>query len=398
MPDNCSKGNRFNLLNKLSHAVKIRVTGHIYKFRLEHGPINRKKIVFSNFNGNCYGDNPKYICDEILRRGSKYDLVWILKKGRSAPEGVRVVEFGSDEAWLEMATAKMWIWNIRNFPHPPKKKNQVYLQTWHGGGVVLKELEGMAPEKLSPRYVADAKLDGEITDYILSSDAIRTEVERKYFWLNPKAVILEYGTPRDDIFFDEEQQKQCRETVFERYAINSGTKIILYMPTFRDDGNTDCYDLDYLSVIKAFEARFKAPFVLFVRFHPNVPQGAVSVPSESNIIDVTSYPEAYDLFCVADFAISDYNSSAICKMPLLKKPSFIFASDYSDYRKKRGLTKYYDELPIPIATTNEQLIWNIASFDEKSYFDSWDRFYSMHPSYENGTATEKIVDVILNEL
>ena len=33
-----------------------------------HFPLDRHKIVFSNFNGGGYGDNPKFIAQEFLRR------------------------------------------------------------------------------------------------------------------------------------------------------------------------------------------------------------------------------------------------------------------------------------------------------------------------------------------
>lgn len=380
----------FIKLNAMRWEFKKRLSA-LYLVAL---PIKKNKIVFSNFFGKDYGDNPRYICDEFLKRNRDYDLVWILKKGQSVPDGVRVVEYGSKQADIEMASAKLWVFNIRNFPHPKKKKGQVYIQTWHGGGVVLKEMEGMAEDKLSPYYIAAAKADGKISDYILSSDAIRTEVEKKYFWLSDKTTILEYGTPRDDIFFDKKQQEYYKSHIRDIYGITEETKIVLYMPTFRDDKSTGCYDLDYKRIIETFEEKFNSKFILFVRFHPNVAKDAVSLPNDPQIINVTPYPEAYELFFAADFAISDYNSSAICKMPLIKKPSFIYASDFEEYQQNRGLAKYYFELPIKPSTTNEQLVNEIKDFEEKSYFEKWDTFYKKYPSYEKGTSTEQIVDRI----
>lgn len=358
-------------------------------------PIKKNKLIFANFFGNGYGDNPKAITDEILRQGLQWDLVWISKLEKTDfPEGVRVVKYGTTESYKEMATAKLWVFNIRNFPHPAKRKKQVYLQTWHGGGVVLKKLEGMIEDNLSKNYVKSAKLDGAICDYILSSDAIRSEVERDYFWLNKKTKILEFGTPRDDVFYNKKMQDYYRKHVRELYHIDSNTKIVLYMPTFRDDGNTSCYDLDYSGVIEAFEKRFVCNAVVFSRLHPNVPKGTVIIPQNHKIIDVTDYPEAYELFLAVDFAISDYNSSAICKMPLLNKPSFIFASDYEDYIQMRGLTKYYKEIPIQISKTNNQLIQQIMGFNEKEYFSAWAAFHGKYPSFERGTASQQVVDII----
>lgn len=374
---------------------KYRYTDNTDRWYFKFLPIKRNKIVFANFAGRGYGCNPKSITEEILRQGLDWDLVWITECDKTEfPDKVRVVRFGSLESYREMATAKLWFFNIRNFPHPKKRRKQIYFQTWHGGGVVLKKLEGMIEDKLDPEYVLNAKNDGKICDYILSSDAIRSKVEREYFWLNNKVRILEYGTPRDDVFFDKKQHDYYNNLVRSRFNVARTTKIILYMPTFRDNGDVSCYNLDYYRVIDVFSKRFNTECVLFVRFHPNVPEGSVIIPDDPGIINVTSYPEAYELFLASDFSISDYNSSAICKMPLIHKPSFIFASDYNEYKSSRGLTQYYTELPIPISETNGQLIDQIIKFDEKQYFSSWEDFIKKHPSFENGTASKQLVDFV----
>lgn len=357
-------------------------------------PIKKNKLVFCNFFGRGYGDNPKSLSEEIIRQGLPWDLVWLTAKEEQLPPQIRQVRYGSPEAMRELATAKLWVFNIRNIKHPHKRRSQKYLQTWHGGGIALKKHEGMAEEKLSPNYVQAAKADGAICDYILSSDAIRSEVQRLYYWLNPNTLILEYGTPRDDVFFDPDQQSYYKKTIREAYNIDDSARIVLYMPTFRDDGDTSCYNLDYQRVIDTFESKLKRKVFLFVRLHPNVPIDSVSFPVHPQIINVTSYPEAYELFLASDYAISDYNSSAICKMPLLRKPSFIFASDFEAYSRTRGLTKYYYELPIPISTTNDQLIEQIQQFDSSSYFEKWDQYYTKHPSFETGNASRQIVDFI----
>ena len=50
-----------------------------YKKFCQELPIEKNKIVFSNFNGGSYGCNPKYIAQEIIKRGLPYDLVWLVR-------------------------------------------------------------------------------------------------------------------------------------------------------------------------------------------------------------------------------------------------------------------------------------------------------------------------------
>ena len=39
--------------------------------------IKPDKIVFSNFNGGGYGDNPKFIAQEIIDSKYPYELIWV---------------------------------------------------------------------------------------------------------------------------------------------------------------------------------------------------------------------------------------------------------------------------------------------------------------------------------
>ncbi|HHD9377131.1 TPA: CDP-glycerol glycerophosphotransferase family protein [Streptococcus pneumoniae] len=76
-------------------------------------PLNKRKVVFDNFGGRGYGDNPKYIADELLKQDENLDLVWVVENMSTfVPKGVRKVWYGSWGAFFEWSTAKVWIDNI----------------------------------------------------------------------------------------------------------------------------------------------------------------------------------------------------------------------------------------------------------------------------------------------
>lgn len=58
-------------------------------------PINNKKIVITNFYGKGYGDNCKYIAEEVLRRKLGCDIVWIVKSDNKMdlPKQIRTVRY-----------------------------------------------------------------------------------------------------------------------------------------------------------------------------------------------------------------------------------------------------------------------------------------------------------------
>ncbi len=51
-------------------------------------PLNPQKAVFSNFNGGGYGDNPKFIAQEFLRRGLSWKLYWVSASDYNLPKGI----------------------------------------------------------------------------------------------------------------------------------------------------------------------------------------------------------------------------------------------------------------------------------------------------------------------
>ena len=101
-------------------------------FYLDIFKIQNNKIVFDNFLGKGYGCNPKYIAEEIIKEQLDYELVWPVKDIKSEmPQQIRKVKYGSIRALYELATAKVWIDNVRNYKGIDKKEQQFYIQKWH---------------------------------------------------------------------------------------------------------------------------------------------------------------------------------------------------------------------------------------------------------------------------
>ncbi|MBQ2893216.1 MAG: CDP-glycerol glycerophosphotransferase family protein [Oscillospiraceae bacterium] len=357
--------------------------------------VKPKKVVFSNFFGKPYGDNPKYIAEELLKRCPGWDLVWLLDDINSPlPQGIRPVRFGSDQAMKEMASAKFLVVNIRNIRRPKKKKKQTLLQTWHGG-MGFKAIESAVPS-LDAHYIKRAKQDGKDSDAIISSCDLVSEIYREYFWLNKKTKILEIGLPRNDKLFDAKAIDQTAAMVRASIGIDADVRIVLYMPTFRDDGSTDGYNLDYPAIIDAFEKRFEQKFVLIVRLHPNVKEQDVSLQSDKRITSATHYPDAQELYMVADYLITDYSSAAF-DFALLDRPVFLCALDYEKYRSTRGLTKMFEECPFDRSFSSEELVEHICTFSLEEYDARMKEFSEYCRSFDRGDAAQRAVDWMLTK-
>ncbi|CAG5301098.1 glycerol phosphotransferase WchX [Streptococcus pneumoniae] len=299
-------------------------------------PLNKRKVVFDNFGGRGYGDNPKYIADELLKQDENLDLVWVVENMSTfVPKGVRKVWYGSWGAFFEWSTAKVWIDNIRNSDRPWKRKNQVYLQTWHGSDGV-KIIEKDAESTLSKSYIRMAKYDGSISDAIISSCQLQTQTEqfKKSFWLADNVEILEYGLPRNDDFFQKKKVDHINHTVRSKYNISLDELVILYMPTFRDDASTKAYNLDYDKVINSFQDFYNRKVKVLIRFHPNVDNTFFN-NTDKRLINVTDYPNPQDLMFVADIMISDYSSAPIDFL-LLNRVVFLYLPDFKEYQSDKN--------------------------------------------------------------
>lgn len=353
--------------------------------------IDQKKVIFDCFRGNGYGESPKYIAEEIHRQGLGWDMVWMLNDtDMPLPPYVRAVKYDSYKAKREMSTAKVLVDNIRNSVRAPKRAGQIYLQTWHGG-MSFKKLERETEEGMHPEYKRKAMLDGAQCDGIISACALQTEDYKQNFWLNPKTEILEYGQPRCDVLFDVDPQKN-KAKVCDALNLPYATKIILYAPTFRDDGRTDGYKLDHKAVLTAFEKMYAEPCVLIVRMHPNVGQHQTLVNYTDKVINGSNYPDIQELYMASAALITDYSSTAF-DCSLLGIPVFICALDYEQYKNRRSMTSAFEETPFPKAFTNEALIQHILNYDEQVYMRELERYKeTIWMPFDRGNAAERTVN------
>lgn len=359
-------------------------------FIIRYGRIQKNKIVFDNFFGASYGENPKYITEELYRENVPCDMVWLSSNAQEEfPHYVRKIPYDSNRAKRELATAKVVVRNIRNSMKVPKKKKQIYLQTWHGG-LGFKKIEAATEGQLSPSYVQAAKKDGAQCDAILSACALQTEEFRQYFWLNDKTEILEFGLPRCDILFAE--QTKIKENVYTTYGLSKDTKIILYTPTFRDDGSVDGYALDYSKVLQAFEKKMEAPCVLIIRLHPNVQHMQNTIRYNEKIRNGSVYPDIQELYIAADALITDYSSAAF-DCALLGKPVFLCALDHKKYEAMRGFTPLFYRVPFPRCYTNEALCEEISKYSPEKYTEAIEAFKkNVWKPYDDGKASERVVN------
>ena len=353
-------------------------------------PIRDNRIVFDNFAGRGYADHPRYIAEEIHRRGLKWDIVWLVDNiNEPMPDWIRKVRYRSWRSVYDLTTARYWVDNIRNAHLVPKKNGQVYLQTWHGA-MPFKKVEKEAENFLSPGYIKAAKYDGSIIDAIISPNHMQSQQFREYFWLNENTEILEVGSPRSDCLFNEKYIKETNKKIRGKLHIGLEDYVVLYAPTFRDDGNTEAYNMEFESVQRAFSEKTGRVCRIIVRLHPNVYSKDLFSFDEW-LLDGNMIQDSTEIVICSDAVITDF-SSIMYEAVLLKKICFRYALDYEDYISKRPLLPIEQEMPFLVSRSTKELVEDIMGTDYEEYQKVIKVFMNNMGLYENGNAAKKVVD------
>ncbi|MCI9025178.1 MAG: hypothetical protein HFG92_12175 [Dorea sp.] len=348
-------------------------------------PVNGHKVLLQNQSGEGYGGNPKYIAEKLLEadKERKLELVWAVSHYReSFPERIRQVIFGSEEYYRELATAKVWIDNSRKGQSVRKREGQFYVQAWHGAAPV-KRVEKDVEDKLPAYYIEGAKNDSKMADVFLSGSEFYTGLYRSSFWYD--GVILKYGLPRHDVFWDMEA---AREKVRRFYQVGKEAAIVLYAPTFRDHAGVKCYDLDLERVVCALEQRFHKRFQMMVSRHP-VNYREYSFRKDAEYLLVGEYDDFQELLAAADVLITDY-SGCMYDFSYTGRPVFLYQKDYREYLEDRNFYIPIDRLPYVKAHSNDELVEEIENFNEESYADRLASFMDSMGNYDRGDASEKV--------
>lgn len=362
------------------------------------------RIMFITFQ-HAYACNPKYICEELLRRGEDLDICWGVTDilGRDGvPElpNVRVVRMNSYEYFEAVCSARVIVINgllgDKFYPFPVKP-DQIVCETWHGS-LGIKRFDP-AHYNTNASWPVAAARTGKLTTLCVTNSQFEEVVFRETFW--EKTPLLRLGHARNDVFFDSYagQRAKWRQAFIEDNDLEEDVKFVLYAPTFRDTHNFAVYDLKADRLLHAFEQRFGGSWKLLVRYHDNDKKNAErkNRVRSGDVINVTSFPDIQELLAFCDAGITDY-SSWIYDFMNSRRPGFIYACDKELYNDERGFYFTLESTPFPVASDNDEMVANILAFDEEKYVREVDSWLAERESVDDGHSSERIADELCRYL
>lgn len=362
-------------------------------------PINKKKIVFCCIEGTTgYTCNPKYIAEELHRRGEGHELVWLVNDiSKAFPPYIRAVHNSLWKRAYHLSTAKVWIDNSRKQLEARKRRGQIYIQTWHAKlGFKPTCLDrGTSFSRIA--YLV-SRHDSEMIDYVLSnSDWYDRTLPTGMIYEGP---VLRTGSPRCDILVGD--REEIRRQVRERFGIAQKDKILMYAPTFRGGSQGTDRTIaagqkfpDYRRLSVVLERRFGGRWHIFLRLHPQlVARGLDKGLAGETVTDVSRVDDMYEVLAGCDAFMTDYSSAAFDAAVMLV-PVFLYADDYKEYTGERGKLLWdLETLPFPLTEDDESLERKILGFDEEKYREGLEELFAETGMVEDGKAAGRVCDFI----
>lgn len=347
-------------------------------------PINNNRILFYSFNGKQYSDNPKYISD-VLCKNNKFDIYWAFKNPdqiEELPKGIKTVKFRSLSYYLVAKTSKIVVFNVQGFGELSRRKNQIFIQTWHASNGYKKigNYKGIRQKLFL--------LGHRDYSYVMSGAESMTE-RRIRRSMGFKGEVLS-GTPRMDKFINAKSE-DIPLRVQKTFNISKDNKLLLYAPTWRRNRSIDDYEIDYKRLHDTLKEKFGGDWIIAIRLHPNIKKRInINLPY---IVDATEYPEMTDLLYTADVLISDY-SSCIWDYSFTYRPCFLYCYDLDEYCSEMSFDIPIEKWRFPIATNMDDLIKHINEYDSIEFRRQMDFHHKEMGSLEDGYATERVCNLI----
>lgn len=342
-------------------------------------PIDDKLVIFVSFMGMSFNDSPKAIYEYMQNHDEykQFRCVWAFEHPEKFPD-LETVKIDTPAYFKTVLRAKYWITNTnieRGLRF--KKKDQVYLNTWHG--IALKHIGNDCPGRKDYNF--------DTVDYLVVSGDYDEKVFRSAFNADPTS-YLRCGMPRNEELWLADDQK--RMVLRERLNLPKDKKVILYAPTWREstDGGRN-YEIKPPIHFDIWKRHIGDEYVVLFRAHHQTTK-VLGLQFDDFLRDASEYPAVNDLMIVSDMLITDYSAIAF-DYAVLCRPIFCYAYDYDTYLEERGTYFDIDELyPNKSCRTEKELLERIKNIQYPKECENTRRFRDYFVQYGVG-ATERCV-------
>lgn len=367
-------------------------------------PKKKNRWVFGSWFGNNISDNSKALYEYVLENNKDIEIVWVVRepeKYRNMP--CKVVKRNSIKGCWAVLRAKVAVFNqgYVDFCTFNIIGGAYSVQLWHGIAWKKIGIDGWEePKKFKDKLYRKAfKMVAKYNLYIAPADNYG-EVLKSAFNA-PADRIMKVGQPRNDILFNEKNNEAVHEALLkELNIVDKDTKIILYMPTFRDKKQRVLSFFDDIHFQEANKLAEENNCIIIEKSHFKDSQRKEEKSLSSERVYALPNYDAMKLLGAADILITDY-SSCFFDFAVKDKPIIYYIYDYEYYKNKdRGLYYEYEDVAGGTVAFNENELFeamrnNIKNPElEKA---KREKLLKNYATYESPDNSKKIVGRIKRE-
>lgn len=370
-------------------------------------PVNKKTVLFIAYHGRGYLCNPKaihqYMCES--EEYQDYNFVWAIKKNKQANiPNAKVVRYYSLSYFYYLARSKYWIFNCKMPAYLQKKKNQVYLQTWHGTplkrlahDINIGENATFYRTKMNRKQMVKTYDNDSVKyDYFLSPNPFSTEKFMSAFRLD-REKIIETGYPRND-YISNITTKEIEYLKF-KYGIPQHKKIILYAPTWRDNSFVDKgYVHELKADFKKWKKELGQEYVVIFKPHYLIINEYQTNDLDGFLYSISEDAEINELYVISDLLITDY-SSVFFDYTILNRPVLFYMYDLKEYQEEiRGFyLNIHEDLPGDIITDEVTLINKIKELSHSinKNLTQLETFNHIYNQLHQGYCAKRVVEQVI---
>lgn len=326
-----------------------------------------------------------------------YKFVWIFKQpGKKIPGDPKQVKRFSFRYYYYLATSKYWISNSRMPLHLSKREGNIYIQTWHGTPLKKLVFDMAEIHSADPNYKKIFYQQSRRWDYLLSPNQYSSEIFRRAFKFEKK--MLEFGYPRNDILYNPNQEEYAK-SIKTKLGIPLDKKVILYAPTWRDDEyyGPGKYKFQLKLNLEEMQEHLGEEYIILLRMHYFIANNIDTANVNGFAYNLSKYDDIAELYLISDLLITDY-SSVFFDYANLQRPILFYTYDLEKYRDTlRGFyINIEEDVPGPLLKTTNEVINAIKNIDmiQEEYKDRYDKFYNRFCEWDDGKASEKVVNTI----
>ncbi len=379
-----------------------------YRYYVKTQSVAKNWVLYESHAGNGMLCNPLAIFKEFQKRDDfcKYLHIWVisdwdeidyLREKYKDFSNVLFVKYNSVGYAYFVARAKYLINNTSFNAFFAKRKNQIFLNTWHS--ITVKHIGYDIPD--GKRFVKNILRNLLMADYILSPNEFMTEIFNESFKLKEiyHGKFIEEGYPRNDRVVNTPREEIVKELAERGTVIDPNKKIILYAPTWT--GNVVSSPIINVERYKAIATHFQNNidtdrYQLLIKPH-QIEYRNMSEEQLATCNFVSYHIDANELLSVADLVITDY-SSIFFDYLAADKPILFYIPDFEEYSKNRGIYFKLDELPGPCAKDLDELSHYVNNLEEieRKYNSRRRETQQWACKYDNGNVSSKVLDVLLD--